>query len=123
MFHKKQVLILENKEFLFDDISEKAPFYLFLTYCFSEWDLYIVVYPIYFYVMSSNIDIILADINVFDNLTIFVMSYEKKSKVKIFFELGMTRLCDIIYYAVRSLSKCWLAVNAVKIKAGIHITM
>ena len=77
MFHKKQVLILENKEFLFDNISEKAPFYLFLTYCFSEWDLYIVVYPIYFYVMSSNIDIILADINVFDNLTIFVMSYQK----------------------------------------------
>ena len=50
--------------------------------------------------MSSNIDIITADISIFEDLTIFVMSFQKKWK---FFELEMTWFCDIIPYAVTPL--------------------
>ena len=40
--------------------------------------------------MSSNIDIFSADISIFDDIAIFVMSFEKKWKLKRFFQLEMT---------------------------------
>ena len=59
--------------------------------------------------MSSNIDIISADISIFDDIAIFMMSFSKKQEVKIFFELDWTWFFYITYYAVTPLSD--LAVN------------
>ena len=59
--------------------------------------------------MSSNIDIISADISIFDDIAIFVMSFSKKQEVKIFFELDWTWFFYITHYAVTPLSD--LAVN------------
>ena len=53
--------------------------------------------------MSSNIDIITADISISEDLTIFVMSFWKKWKNN-FFKLEMTWFYDIIPYAVTPLS-------------------
>ena len=75
--------------------------------------------------MSSNIDIITADISIFEDLTIFVMSFSKKLKVKRFFELEMNVIlwhhslcCDAIIEP-----SCQHSGNAVNIKVEIHITM
>ena len=48
-------------------------------------------YHVSFNLMSRDIDIISADISIFDDLAIFVMS-------KDFFELEMTWFCDVIFF-------------------------
>ena len=74
--------------------------------------------------MSSNIDNIFADLSIFDNLTIFVMSFLKNGKSKDFLNWKWRVFWHhLLYYdAIIGSSRQNLG-NAVNINVGIHITM
>ena len=59
-------------------ISAKKQILIIFNISFFWISLLVSIYHVSFYLMSSNIDIITAGISNFDDLTIFVMSFQKK---------------------------------------------